>query len=157
MTTEERETFSKYIPLVNQWYQPALLLAVRDFTEQVEKLPDPDKVKANDVEKINALYAQYKAFPEDVASALSKKTVTRLEKCHEKAASAGDETVAAGEIKAKMTTGERVLVIVLLSLSVLALIGAGVMIYLNVRLTCKGKDTIEGGIFSEDDQETHTV
>lgn len=157
MTADEREAYSKYMPLVNQWYQSAMLMVVRDFTEQVEALPDPNEVKADDAEKINALYAQYEAFPEDVSSALSEKTVTRLEECHEKAASAGNETVTTGEIKAEMTTGERVLVIVLLSLSVLALIGAGVMIYLNVRLTGKSKATIGGDIFSESDQKTHTV
>lgn len=155
MSAEEREALGKYMPMINQWADPAMLLVVRDFTEQVEKLPDPAKVKAADAKKINELYDSYKSLPEDVTAALSEKTVKRLEDCHKKAESLGDDSATA--VTAKMTTGERALVIVLLSLSVLALIGTGLMMYLNIRLAGQGKDTTKGDIFSESDPKTHTL
>lgn len=152
MSTEERAALGDYVKKISDYSDQATLLVVSDFTERVDALPEAKKVKSADVKNIKELYSLYESFPNDVKSAFTSATTEKLEACYKQALKleeGGDATQSSG-----MTVSEKVIVIVLLSLSVLALAGAVVLMILNIKILKKEKAANE---FAEDAEEEVSV
>ncbi len=137
MSTEERAQLGYYSKKLNDYSTQATLLVVGDLTTRVEELPKASKLKAKDVAKVVEVYNQYDSLPEDVKNALSKVTKEKLEECYKKAKEL--EENGSGDT-ASMTATEKIIVIVLLSLSVLCLAVSVIFMILNAGILRKEKE-----------------
>lgn len=137
MSPDERKELGEYMGLLSQYNTAAMLLVVGDFTEKVEALPNVKKLNSETAKQIKELYATYEGLTDDVKAVFTSETIKKLEDAYA-AAKKFDEQGSAVASTA-MTNSEKLIVIVLLSLSVLALAGALTLIILNVVANKKKK------------------
>lgn len=114
-------------------YEESVNRLIVILTEEIEKLPDPDKVTAENAEKVLSVYEKFQKLPEDVRENFSKKNLDKLEACYKNAKQFEGVSIVTQKVSNKFGALEWILTALLGLLNLAALGGVGYMVFLNIR------------------------
>lgn len=114
-------------------YEESVNRLIVILTEEIEKLPDPDKVTAENAEQVLNVYEKFQKLPEDVRENFSKKNLDKLEACYKKAKEFEGVSIVTQKVSNGFGALEWTLTALLGLLNLAALGGVGYMVFLNVK------------------------
>lgn len=145
MSPEESDKISDaYLSLMTTLYDSAKVVVVSDLTDQIDKLPDADKITVKNASKVLETCEKFYALPEDIQSVFSDKRVDKVKACYEKAKELQDVRVVNQTVKASASVTEKLLIIVLMVINIALLavaITLAILVFRNVKKQKRDMDS----------------
>ena len=131
--SERTQVESFTVKSLDMLYEESINRLIVILTEEIEKLPEPDKVTAENAEQVLNVYEKFQKLPEDVRENFSKKNLDKLEACYKKAKEFEGVSIVTQKVSNGFGALEWTLTALLGLLNLAALGGVGYMVFLNVK------------------------
>ena len=134
MDESERNLTENFtVKSLDMLYEESVNRLIVILTEEIENLPDPDKVTAENAEKVLNVYEKFGKLPDDVRESFSKKNKDKLDACYKNAKEFEGVSIVTQKVSSGFGALEWTLTALLGLLNLAALGGVGYMVFLNIK------------------------